>query len=142
VSTPGTNARRACFGALAAATGEFHHAAHDRKLAVHFVTFLHRLAEADPTGPLVLARDNVATHDARVVRAWLAAHPRVTVLRLPTYAAHDANPVERIWGLMKDDVAANRRAGSIDPLTELAHRFFAGLAPHPVPTSFLSPSAQ
>jgi hypothetical protein len=54
------------------------------------------------------------------------------VLWLPTYAAHDANPVERIWGLMKDAVAANRLAGSIEELTAAAHQFFADLAAHPV----------
>jgi transposase len=138
VPTPGTNAKRAFFGALDAAGGAFHAADHDRKLAVHFVAFLQRLADTYPDGPLVLAMDNVRTHDAKVVRAWLARHPRVTVLWLPKYAAHDANPVERIWGLMKADVAANRLAGSIATLTVLARRFFATLAPHPVPASFLA----
>jgi hypothetical protein len=58
---------------------------------------------------MVLAReDNVKMHGAKVVRAWLAAHPRVQVLWLPKYAAHEVTPVERIWGLMKADVAANR----------------------------------
>ena len=52
------------------------------------------------------------------------AHPRVTLLRLPTYAAHDENPVERIWGLLKDAVPANRLAGSLDELVDAAVRFF------------------
>jgi len=137
VPTPGTNAKRAFFGALDAVSDTFHTADHDRKLAVHFVAFLQRLADTYPVGPLVLAMDNVQTHDAKLVRAWLAAHPRVTVLWLPRYAAHDANPVERIWGLMKAGVAANRLAGSITDLTHAARRFFAHLAPHPVPPSFL-----
>ena len=138
VPTPGTNAKRAFFGARDAVSGTCHTADHDRKLAVHFVTFLQRLADTYPTGRLVLAMDNVQTHDAKVVRAWLAAHPRVTVLRLPRYAAHDANPVERLWGLMQADVAANRLSGSLAALTALARRFFATLAPHPLPTSFLA----
>lgn len=138
VPTPGTNAKRAFFGALDAASGAFHVADHDRKLAVHFVAFLQHLADTYPTGRLVLAMDNVQTHDAKVVRAWLARNPRVTVLWLPRYAAHDANPVERIWGLMKADVAANRLTGSLAALTVLARRFFTTLAPHPVPTSFLT----
>lgn len=137
VPTPGTNAKRAFFGALDATSGAFHVADHDRKLAVHFVAFLQRLAHRYPTARLTLVMDNVAMHDAKVVRAWVAAHPRVAVLWLPRYAAHDANPAERIWGLMKDDVAANRLAGSIAVLTATAHRYFATLAPHPVPPSFL-----
>jgi transposase len=138
VPTPGTNAKRAFFGALDAASGAFHTADHDRKLAIHFVAFLQHLADASPAGRLVLAMDNVQTHDAKVVRAWLARNPRVTVLWLPRYAAHDANPVERLWGLMKADVAANRLSGSLAALTALARRFFATLAPHPVPASFLA----
>ena len=137
VPTPGTNARRAFFGALDASTGRFHRADFERKLAANFVRFLQQLAAAYPTGWLVLVLDNVQMHDAKVVRAWLAAHPRVQVLWLPKYAAHDANPAERIWGLMKDAVAANRLAGSIAELTAAAHRFFDRLAPHPVPLPVL-----
>jgi transposase len=132
VPTPGTNARRAFFGALEAVRGQWFSVDHDRKLAVHFVAFLKQIAAAYPTGPLYLAMDNVKMHDAKVVRAWLAVHPRVQVLWLPTYAAHEVNPVERIWGLMKDDVAANRLAGSIEELAAKARRFFADLAAHPV----------
>jgi transposase len=132
VPTPGTNARRAFFGALEAVSGQWFSTDHDRKLAVHFVAFLKQIAGAYPTGALYLALDNVKMHDAKVVRAWLAANPRVQVLWLPKYAAHEVNPVERIWGLMKDDVAANRLAGSIEELTAKARRFFADLGAHPV----------
>jgi transposase len=132
VPTPGTNAKRAFFGALDAASGTFHWAEHDRKLAVHFVEFLTQLAATYPTGPIFLVLDNVITHDAKVVRAWLNSNARVHVLWLPKFAAHEANPVERIWGLMKAKVAANRLSGNIDELVHTARRFFAELAPHPV----------
>lgn len=132
VPTPGTNAKRAFFGALDAGGGVVHCTDHARKLAVHFVAFLQHLADAYPSGPLYLAMDNVVMHDAKVVRAWRAAHPRVQVLWLPKYAAHEVNPIERIWGLLKADVAANRLAGSLMDLTAAAHRFFRDLAPHPV----------
>jgi transposase len=132
IPTPGTNRRRAFFGALDAISGQWFSADHERKLAVHFVAFLQRLAEAYPTGQVYLALDNAPTHTAKVVGKWLAAHPRVHVLWLPKYAAHEVNPVERIWGLMKAAVAADRLAGSIEELTAAARRFFAELAPHPV----------
>lgn len=51
---------------------------------------------------------------------------------LPKDAAHEVNPAERIWGLMKDDGAANRLARSIEELVEAARRFFRALTPHPV----------
>ena len=111
-----------------------------KKLAVHFVAFLDQLAWAYPTGALVLVLDNVITHDAKVVRAWLARpeHARIRLLWLPKYSAHEHNPIERVWGLLKDAVAANRLAGSMDALVAEAHRFFARTAfaassPFPTP---------
>jgi transposase len=132
IPTPGTNRRRAFFGALDVISGQWFSADHERKLAVHFVALLQRLAAAYPTGPLYLALDNAPTHTAKVVQRWLAAHPRVQALWLPKYAAHEINPVERIWGLMKSAVAADRLAGSIEELVAAARQFFADLAPHPV----------
>lgn len=132
IPTPGQNAKRAFFGAREAASGVWHWVDHDRKLAVYFVAFLDELAAYYPTGTLYLAMDNVATHQAKVVQRWLAAHPRVRVLWLPKYAAHDANPAERIWGLLKTDIAANRLAGTLEALVEAAHRFFHDLPLYPV----------
>jgi transposase len=132
IPTPGTNRRRAFFGALDAKSGQWFSADHERKLAVHFVACLQRLAAASPTGTLYLALDNAPTHPAKVVGKWLAVHPRIQILWLPKDAAHEVNPVERIWGLMKAAVAADRLAGSIEELTAAARRFFADLAPHPV----------
>ena len=139
IPTPGQNVKRAFFGALDARTGALHYAVHPKKLAGHFVAFLEQLAVAYPTGAVVLVLDNVITHDAKVVRAWLARpeHARFRVLWLPKYSAHEHNPIERVWGLLKDAVAANRLAGSIDALVAEAHRFFATtrfVAPDPAVT--------
>jgi transposase len=132
VPTPGTNAKHAFFGALEASSGRWYWVDQHRKLAVHFVAFLDELAVAYPTGPLYLALDNVARHKAKVVQRWLAAHPRVHPLWLPKYAAHEANPAERIWGLLKTDLAANRLAGTLAALVAEAHRFFHDLPLYPV----------
>jgi transposase len=127
IPTPGQNAKRAFFGALDARTGALHYAVQPKKLAVHFVAFLDQLARAYPAGDVVLVLDNVITHDAKVVRRWLARpdHARFRLLWLPKYSAHEHNPIERVWGLLKDAVAANRLAGSMDALVAEAHRFFA-----------------
>jgi len=132
IPTPGTTRRRAFFGALDVMSGQWYSTDHERKLAVHVVAFLQRLAAASPSGTLYLALDHAPTHTAKVVQRWLVAHPRVQVRMWPKYAAHEANPVERIWGLMKSAVAADRLAGSIDELAAVARRFFSDLAPHPV----------
>lgn len=132
VPTPGTNAKRAFFGALDAGSGRLHWADQDRKLAVSFVAFLTQLAAAYPEGRVILAMDNVRMHSAKVVQRWLLANPRVEVVWLPKYAAHEVNPIERIWGLMKSAVAANRLAGNLAVLVAAANRFFTELGPHPV----------
>jgi hypothetical protein len=98
VPTPGINRRRAFFGALDAVSGHWFFVDQDRQLAVHVVAFLHRLTVTYPTGPLSLALDQAPAHTAKVVQTWLKTHPQVTLLWLPKYAAHEINPVERIWG--------------------------------------------
>jgi transposase len=127
VPTPGQNAKRTIFGALNARTGVLHHLIRPRKRAVDFVAFLDHLARAHPLGEVVLALDNVITHDAKLVRQWLARpeHARFRVLWLPKYTAHEHNPIERIWGLLKDRVAANRLHGSIDAPVAEAERYLA-----------------
>lgn len=128
IPTPGTNVRHAFFGALEALNGALHWADFERKLAVNFVAFLQQLAAAYPTGRVALAMDCVRMHDAKVVRKWLAANPRFEVLWLPKYAAHEENPIERIWGLLKDAVAANRLARCMDELVRSARRKLCDLA--------------
>jgi transposase len=125
VPTPGQNVKRTVFGALEARTGRVDWLIRPRKRAVEFVAFLEHLARAYPAGEVVLVLDNVVTHDARLVRAWLAqpAHARFRLLWLPKYAAHEHNPIERVWGLLKDAVAANRLHGSIDLLVDRAERY-------------------
>ncbi|MCC7106954.1 MAG: IS630 family transposase [Chloroflexi bacterium] len=137
VPTPGQNAKRAVFGALNARTGQVDWLIQPRKRAVEFVAFLEQLAQAYPAGEVVLVLDNVITHDAKLVRAWLAQpeHARFRLLWLPKYAAHEHNPIERVWGLLKDAVAANRLHGSIEALVAEAERFLATRifrAPQPI----------
>jgi transposase len=45
--------------------------------------------------------DNYTIHQAKAVAQWLANHPRVTRLFLPTYCPQ-ANPLERAFGDVHD----------------------------------------
>jgi transposase len=127
VPTPGQNAKRTIFGALNARTGALHHLIRPRKRATDFVAFLEHLARVYPVGAVVLVLDNVVTHDAKLVRQWLARpeHAHVRLLWLPKYTAHEHNPIERVWGLLKDKIAANRLHGSIEALVAEAERYLA-----------------
>jgi transposase len=132
IPTPGTNRRHAFFGALDARRGRWISVDHERKRATHFLAFLQRLLALYPQGPLYVALDNAPIHTARLIEHWLADQPRVTALWLPKYAGHELNPVERIWGLMKAAVAANRPAGTMEALIQAARDFLAMLRPYPV----------
>lgn len=133
VPTPGKNAKHAFFGALEASSGLFHFADHERKLAVNFRAFLDKLAGLYPEESLYLVLDSAPAHTAKIIEKWRLANPRVTLLWLPKYSAHEVNPAERVWGLLKDAVAANRLAGSISELVAHARHFFDhDLVPHPV----------
>jgi transposase len=145
IPTPGQNAKRVLFGALDAHTGAFSHLVRERKRAEDFVAFLDQLAWRYPRGSVVLVLDNVITHDAKLVRQWLGCpeHQRFRLCWLPKYAAHEHNPIERVWGLLKDHVAANRLHGSIDALVAAAERYLhatAFRAPHPLSSGSEAPA--
>ena len=129
VPTPGGNRKRAVFGALDLATGAWHYAVTARKRAVEFVAFLEQVAAAYPGRPVLIALDNASIHTAEPVRAWLAEHPQVELLALPSYSGHEENPVEKVWWRLKDRVAANRLHGSLDDLVATVHAFFASFTP-------------
>ena len=129
VPTPGGNRKRAVFGALDPETGAWHYAVAARKRAVEFVAFLEQLAAAYPERPLLLVLDDASIHRAKPVGAWLAEHPAVELLYLPSYSGHEQNPVEKVWWRLKEKVAANRLHGSLDDLVATVHAFFASLTP-------------
>jgi DDE superfamily endonuclease len=52
--------------------------------------------------------DNDTSHQANAVEQWLATHPRVTLLVLPTYCPR-ANPIERAFGDVPDCCTRNHR---------------------------------
>ena len=129
VPTPGTNRKRAVFGALEPRTGRWLYSIFERKRAVEFIAFLEQLVQAYPGRPILLVLDNASIHKAKVVAAWLKAHPTVELLWLPAYAGHEHNPVEKVWWRLKGQVAANRLHGSIDALVDAVHAFFASFTP-------------
>lgn len=141
VPTPGQNVKRTLFGAFEARTGQVVWLPRARKRASDFIAVLEQLAQAYPVGEVVLVLDNVITHDAKLVRHWLAQpdQARFRVLWLPKYSAHEHNPIERVWGLLKDAVAANRLHGSIDELVAAAEHFFATTS-LPAPTPAVAPT--
>jgi len=56
--------------------------------SVTFISFLHRLDQCtDPRLQIHLVMDNGSSHTSRATRAWLAAHPRISVTCTPKHAS-------------------------------------------------------
>jgi hypothetical protein len=55
-------------------------------------------------GPLVVVWDNLNTHVSAAMSELIAARDWLTVYRLPSYA-HELNPVELIWSVLKRSLA-------------------------------------
>jgi transposase len=74
--------------ALQVATGEVIAEPITRNNSVTFTGFLHRLDQCiDPRLNIHLVMDNGSSHTSAATRAWIAAHPRITVSHTPKHAS-------------------------------------------------------
>jgi transposase len=104
IPTPGKNRQVTVLGALEVTTGQWVYRL-GRRRAADFIALLQMLTEAFPRAPaIVVICDNDAIHHAKAVTAWLAGHPRLELLYGARYSPHD-NPVERVWGALKNYLA-------------------------------------
>jgi putative transposase len=111
VMTPGQNQKHYLAGALELTTGTLHHCVGPHKTNALFRDLLTQLAArypADRYTRLYVVVDNYKIHKAKAVEQWLAAHPRVTLLFLPTYCPR-ANPIERAFGDIHDCCTRNHQ---------------------------------
>src|SRR6266511_3695884 len=111
VMTPGQNRKHYLAGALDLATGTLHHCLGARKTNALFRDLLALLETSYPVErytQVYVVVDNYKIHKAKAVEQWLAAHPRVQLLFLPTYCPR-ANPIERAFGDVHDCCTRNHR---------------------------------
>ena len=74
--------------ALHVATGQVIAEPVSRNNSVTFTGFLHRLDQCiDPRLNIHLVMDNGPSHTSAATRAWIAAHPRITVTYTPKHAS-------------------------------------------------------
>lgn len=128
VPTPDYNASVWAFGAVDIFSGQWITGLYERQTALNFVAFLEQIWAACPTGHIWVVIDNAPAHRAKLVAAWLEAHPRMTILYLPKYASH-INPIERIWREVKDKVVANYCYPTLAALRQAVQRHLASITP-------------
>lgn len=83
---------------------------------VGFRRLLAAIDAANPEGDLYLIADNLSSHKSAPIQAWLAEHPRVQVVPLPTGACW-LNLIEGWWRLFRREALAGQ---SFADRTELA----------------------
>jgi transposase len=128
VMTPGQNRRRTIFGAVDVASGRFLYQVTRKAISATFTAFCEQLLAAYPAAPQVaVICDNVIIHRSKLVKCWLAAHPRMRVLHGARYSPHD-NPTERIWGALKAWLANNPTL-TIQGRARQVHAFFRQRSP-------------
>ena len=126
IPTPGKNRQVTVFGALEVTGGQWVYRL-GRRRAADFTAFLDQLLRAFPRAPaIVVICDNDTIHHAKVVTAYLKKHPRLELLYGARYSPHD-NPVERIWGALKNYVA--NTAVSWPGRLRQIHSFFRARSP-------------
>lgn len=116
VVTPGQNRKRYVAGALNARTGRVLWVEHAAKNSELFLRLIEALTRAYRRARrLFLILDNYRIHDSRVVRSWLAHHPRIKPLFQPAYHPW-VNCIERLWKQLHDAVTRNHRCTSLEHL--------------------------
>lgn len=86
--------------------------------AVAIRSFLRQL-NRQLDAPWILIWDRLQAHRARIVQVFLASQPHVRSVYLPPYAA-ELNPVEYLWGYLKNNPLANAPFFDVDELAEQA----------------------
>jgi transposase len=123
VPTPGTNEKRYLAGSLNWRTGALlvtesaPGGGRDAELFVrHLEELRHRLRRYRKTHVIC---DNARAHDCRAVREYLErwGH-RIEIHYLPKYAP-EANPIERLWWHLHDEITRNHRCRSMEELLHL-----------------------
>jgi transposase len=111
VMTPGQNQKYYLAGALDVTTGTLLHCLGPRKTNLLFrdlLSVLDTYYPAEHYTRLYVVVDNYKIHKAKAVEQWLTAHPRLTLLFLPTYCPR-ANPIERAFGDVHDTCTRNHQ---------------------------------
>jgi transposase len=132
IVTPGKD--QCCYlaAALDLRTGQLIHRTGAKKNRFLFLSLLQALDRAYPRTRfrrVYVVADNDSIHTAGDIRRWLARHPRFVLLWLPRYCPK-ANPIERIFGDLHDQITRNHRHQTLPPLLAEVQRYLRRRAHH------------
>lgn len=79
--------------------------------------FLTQVAQCYPDQPILLLWDRAKWHGGQAVKDFLAAHPKIEVMKFPP-GSPDLNPQEHVWKLTREKVSHNHLMPKLDVLAE------------------------
>jgi transposase len=82
-----------------------------------YLQLLSALAAANPVGCLKIIMDNLSSHTSAPVRAWLARHPRIEQVPIPTGACW-LNLQEGWWRLFRKEAFAGQSFADAEELAQ------------------------
>jgi transposase len=132
IVTPGQDQRCYLAAALDFRTGRITHrtgAKKNRFLFLDLLRALHRAYSGACFRRVYVVADNYSIHTAGDVRRWLARHPRFVLLWLPRYCPK-ANPIERVFGDLHDQITRNHHHRTLSPLLVEAQQYLRRRAHH------------
>lgn len=107
-------------------TGETILRDYPRSVSAHTTSLLRDVLD-EVEGAILLVWDSASWHTSKAVEAFVAEHDRLEVLPLPKRSPED-NPIEDLWRVLKNAVAANLERG-LDALREAYRWFFGRMTP-------------
>ena len=122
VPTPPGNDSICLYGVLELNSGDSFYAFFEKGRSDFTIAYLEQLLEHYPQRPILLIWDQASFHTSRMVEDWLDAHPRITVMLLPSRAPQ-LNPIEQVWKHLKDRTAANLTR-SLEGIQDAVEKFF------------------
>jgi transposase len=82
-----------------------------------------------PTGRIIHVCDNARYFHGKLVRAWLAEHPRTRVMFLPSYAPN-LNLIERLWKFLRKEVSSHYFYETLEEFRRTVREFFRNIHHH------------
>jgi transposase len=122
IPTPLQNDDFCLYGSLELFSGQCHYAFFDKTNSDSTIAYLEQLNDCYSGRDILLIWDQASYHTSRKVEDWLADHPNITVFYLPKRSPQ-LNPVEAIWRLLKNRVAANLTR-TLDAIQSACELFF------------------
>lgn len=127
------------YAALNIATGNVAHACTQSHTGADFLSFMKKVARANPRRELHVVLDNSSTHGTPEVTAWLAKNPRIHFHYTPTSASW-LNQVEGFFGILAKQSLSITNFPSKAALRQHIDAYLAGWNDHPTPFRWTKPA--